>query len=550
MIHQSILDQSFFNLGLSPNTVITLRKNVQFKKIIKYISDYYDPPVDLKLLPIALYDLTLGNEIRSYIKAKTTYFDKASIYTRSDIYNCKLPDYILNQITNKKPQPKIFFGYNKYLRKMGLKKIFRLPNNSAITTSENEPRIISTFSRQYLFYLLLSLGYAPIENIPLQINFGVDFTFKHENFFLEHYRQSLLMNSQDIENKIAQAIKEYEFFFGPGFIVNITNSGTSANDIILINALRTKQKVYFHKYWYYENANGFPKEYQNLLTNNIKEAFFFFINTSPTNYFETNGKTRADATEKILNSISKVLDSSKTLVVDVTANPDFRIKNMHCNVVYSISLTKHQQGWTNYFAGAIATTSNQLSEDYKKIAAEFEYCLDPIQARFLHFPNLYQSKKNFDNIHLLCKLESVINTTSGWKCEGYDVSYVLYPPKKFYQKLKKYIASIDDLEEINSRLRFYNHELMRMIDKTSANLIIGDSFGFPYERFNTQGSLYTIDNKQFDVWLPRFSPGYKSNKSHIITNLKNIKLILDEIWENKLELSFNVDLSLAKTSEL
>jgi len=546
MIQEIEINKAFKQLGISEENIAAMRKDKNFNFILKFISDNYPDKNDPNLFCIALYDLTIGNEMRCHITKKTSAYDKASIYTRSEIGYTFVP---LDQLEEHELEEgkQIFFAKKDSLDVEKYSKI-DLDEDKSIYIVDESPRIVSTLSRQDMLITFIEKKISSINNNQLNIKFGEESNYKLSKEFLNHYKYSLILDENQIQRKIKNTIRNYKSLFKKHSHILMTNSGTSANDMVLLDALRLGLVVYIHKYWYVENyLNSIPAEFKDKVSTDPKLANYYFLSTNPSNYFDMYGHVRDYNIESEIMKIKPYLSTEKTIVLDITTDPEYRLDNMDCNIVYTMSLSKHQAGWSNYFLGLIVTNSEEQLQRLKLISLKKGYDLDSMQSRFMKFPSLKKSIKKFRKLHALVNLEKDVNTDIGWNCEGYRVFYIFYPPSEFITRVKELSSSISDIKEVNLRIRYFYNHLKLVINDSINNIIVGDSFAFSHNRYVYTYGDYTIDKRKVSLALPRVSFGFNNTKEDTLKLLKKVKIELDNNWLKLIESSFNLDINKVKS---
>ncbi len=186
---------------------------------------------------------------------------------------------------------------------------------------------------------------------------------------------------EDDEERVLQWLEQhkshYREHFGRqsnGFM--LTRSGASANEAAILSAheLLDLKNQAFNAHivggnagWYYENQPSLDNLFS--LTDNPADASVIFINYNPsTPYFPKPGEqdyeSLRDSTIRSLYQRAKQRESTGekfVLVVDKTSNLLFSVVDTYgplpsnLTVLETASLTKHQEGGTNYFFGGVWT---------------------------------------------------------------------------------------------------------------------------------------------------------------------------------------------------
>lgn len=506
------------------------------------------------LKKIAQLDRYYLNEIRSLQNKNSKIMDRASIYGRSDLYNMWLPRSIEKICERYKlKDSKILLGSNKYLKNfVNEEHIFNIVENLYGAWIENtDNTIISSYSKQYIYYVLFKNNLLNLSDFQQVDNSALDMEFKKE---ILYYNQRLELDDLQLD----ELVNEYEInnakYFGSNAHLHLLNSGTTANWVAIEYAIRNivSPKIFIEKSFYYENKNHIEYHHPEILSD-IDNANIYLLNVSNTNYFELNTKYLPmfdQFKEKVETRKEKVI-----VVVDISSDPNFRItiENPFVEIIYTLSLTKLCGDISLYFAGAIITfrdSQKEIGNLTKKLGVE----MDPIARRFFAYPTIENSAKRYCEIIVRTKyitnLLKAINNNDWW-VEPLLVNAVLHPPMQFLDLIYKHANE----ENVNIFLRFFYHNLQKKLNKIifrkyPNEILLGDSFGMSYMRFNVQGRDILVDGKSINLRYPRISFGFGVEKKIQRKILMEIIEFLNANAINIFHESFSKDFSIAKKSVL
>ena len=119
----------------------------------------------------------------------------------------------------------------------------------------------------------------------------------------------------------------------------------------------------------------------------------------------------------------------------------------------------------------------------------------------------------------------------GWSITPYTFHSFVFPPASIVNKISEFCAKTSE-EEAKRKVSQINDFIYKAIVyavEWSAidDVEIGDSFGLPVTRINTQGGESNVNGVSFRLKIPRICPGYNSSE-------QNLSLLTREVL-NQLE---------------
>lgn len=118
----------------------------------------------------------------------------------------------------------------------------------------------------------------------------------------------------------------------------------------------------------------------------------------------------------------------------------------------------------------------------------------------------------------LAKIRSFPNSQA-WSITPYTFHSFVFPPASLVNEISKFCAKTSE-EEAKRKMSQINDFIYKAIvyavGRSSIDDVeIGDSFGLPVTRINTQGGESNVNGVSFRLKIPRICPGYNSSKQDL-----------------------------------
>ena len=511
-------------------------------------------------LAISTFDYCLADNIRPYEQADYQWTDRAAVYFRSDAFKMDLPIVAKNVLLKNGygvPEEILFFypeqTRNPLYAHCELKHLTPeiLFWSSPVVKSLSRPEPICSATRQDVFLSLMRCGVNPLSKPdkleheePRLVSHRVEprrkrvikkksiLYFQAERKILESWRdktsvcwERVLCNEKGLE------FKEEVLLIG---------SGTAANETSLFVArdLMDKGRVYRHPFWYYENEVSVFRLFGENIVKSENQADILLINLEPTNHFTlADPNSETPLLEVIENFVQRAVtlpNERFLLIIDVTTDPnlslsDFIKRDLPQNLILikTVSATKHQKGGRDYFFGVIsfatsAQTFDAVSEKISNYARLIAGELPDLNVVYFPRPTsvwLAEKRRRTSVLNrCLAKIRSFPNS-QGWSITPYTFHSFVFPPASIVNKISEFCAKTSE-EEIKRKMFQINDFIYKAIVYTverSAidDVEIGDSFGLPVTRINTQGGESNVNGVSFRLKIPRISPGYNSSEQNL-----------------------------------
>lgn len=511
-------------------------------------------------LAISTFDYCLADDIRPYEQVDYRWTDRAAVYFRSDAFKMDLPIVVKNVLLKNGysvPGEILFFSpeqtRNPLYAHCELK--YLTPEilfwSSPVAKFLSRPEPICSATRQDVFLSLMRCGVNPLPK-PDELELeepklgspGVEprrkrvtkrksiLYFQAERKTLESWRdktsvcwERLLCNEKGSE------LKEGVLLIG---------SGTAANEASLLVAkdIVDRGRVYRHPFWYYENEASVFRLFGKNIAESEDQASVLLINLEPTNHFtlaDPNSETPPlEIIENFILRATALPGERFLLIVDTTTDPNLSISNFvnrelppNLILVKTVSATKHQKGGRDYFFGVISfATSAQtfdavrekISNDARLIAGELP------DFNIVYFPRptsvwlAEKRRKTSDLNHCLAKICSFPNS-QGWSITPYTFHSFVFPPAFIVNEISEFCAKASEEEakrKVSQINDFIYKAIVYAVERSAiGDVEIGDSFGLPVTRINTQGGESNVNGVSFRLKIPRICPGYNSSEQNL-----------------------------------
>jgi len=525
---------------------ITAKPDCYFDQQIKTDDGDLDTEIDLA---IATYDMDLSDEVRVYEGVLPAWTDEAAVYYRSDAYKTSYPEIVIKAIENQTGirgnfiigDPDTIFGdwFPKGFTGMLTPELAFWCETGL---EQFKPQPPYSIPRQEIYRSLLHCGINPLNHIetpPSSKRFSACQATPYRDFYKQ--RLALIFSpDRDILAKEEEKVgKHWGNIMSLNSVDNHTNatlfnSGASANEaVICLMSGFVPETVYRHPFWYYENNGSIDRLFGPCLVDKPHLARTMFVNLEPTNHFNLQ-QPNSDlsplvAMQWFLGKASVNPRVVHYLVIDATVDPMFSVdKNLDVempdNVVLikTLSATKHQDGGRNYFFGAVNFQSkgsfdfSVYEEALKEVRRHLGTALFPKQIPFFPLPSAEWLAKKAESVGERNKLMAEASVgLSDWYLNPYTYHSFIFPPSAIPQAIADYSRDFTDKERADFLKKFNSagYDLLcRGAERfTKDGVQIGDSFGFPFTRINTQGGESCVDGVVFRLKLPRICPGYETD---------------------------------------
>lgn len=511
-------------------------------------------------LAISTFDYCLADDIRPYERGDYRWTDRAAVYFRSDAFKIDLPIMVKNllvKIDSGFPEEILFFypeqARSPLYQNCGLR--YLTPEilfwSSSVAKSSSRPEPICSATRQDVFLSLIRCGVNPLSK-PDELETEEPklgsprveprrkrvtkrksiLYFQAERKTLESWRdktsvcwERVLCNEKGLE------LKEGVLLIG---------SGTAANETSLFVArdLIDEGRVYRHPFWYYENEASVFRLFGENIVKSENQADILLINLEPTNHFTlANPNSETPSLKVIENFVQRAVaspDERFLLIVDVTTDPNLSLSGFierdlppNLILIKTVSATKHQKGGRDYFFGVIsfATSAQTFDAVREKISNYARLIAGELpDLNIVYFPRptpvwLAEKRRRTSALNrCLAKIRSFPNSQA-WSTTPYTFHSFVFPPASLVNEISKFCAKTSE-EEAKRKMSQINDFIYKAIvyavERSSIDDVeIGDSFGLPVTRINTQGGESNVNGVSFRLKIPRICPGYNSSEQNL-----------------------------------
>ncbi|MFA6250440.1 MAG: hypothetical protein WC686_02925 [Candidatus Shapirobacteria bacterium] len=495
-------------------------------------------------LALNYYDMYLSDEVRPYQNFCLPLTDEAAVYYRSDVYKARHPRAIvlaIKRLFGEDPSD-IVIGNPGVILSGG---IFPSGVTGMLTpelaywspTSPDTPKPQPPYSmsRQEIYRSFLLCGIDPLDELGIDTKITTEIyqSTPYHDFYAR--RSALLfVPGKDISAEEADVSRHWGRIMSTDNDILadavLFNSGTSANEaVVRLVGKYDPDLVFHHPFWYYENKSTLEKVFAGHFTENPAAAAAMFVNLEPTNHFnlQTPGSDMDPLVAMRLFLAGSVQDHRlRFLVVDATIDPTFSVQNSlgvalpdNIILIKTVSATKHQDGGRNYFYGAV-NIQNQDPMEMADTVAQLKNLRDlyggelcPRQIPFFPLPSS----------EWIIRRGQIIkekNYSMAEQCQGHSDWYLLpytyhsfvFPPPSIPQSISGYLESLTPSrgEVFIKSVNECNYQAVCRVASSfqERGVQVGDSFGFPFTRLNTQGGESRVGQSTFRFKLPRICPGY------------------------------------------
>ncbi len=510
---------------------------------------------------INCFDFCISDEIRIYEGVKPQLTDNAAVYYRSDVYKQTYPSIIVGSLTDA-------IGYvptDIIIANPEIVQSLSAPMHKGYITDEvmyavnlenqrlDLPNPPVGMPRQEFYRSLLGCGINPLvgkEESALAfcgdaINDNRLYRRLHRlrsSLAILANKNELLERQSFVESHWGSILSESEENF-----VNLYTSGTASNEIAMKSvASISQEKTYIHPYWYYENMSTANSVFESVVSDS-DDASSLLINLEPTNFF-TFDKKPQEPIELIRKFVDKALVDNQQnyyLIIDITVNPLFKIIDecsiskipSNLTIIKTISATKHQDGGRNHFFGVLHSNNHKINDIIKNNEEIIEEGL--YESQIVHFPvpTIDKLMNRRQKIADLNSAISISNCESLWRYEPSSYNSFLIPSTDAINLLVDNMKKIVCVNERDEYIKSVNKKIYSAVVETVreaniSNIEVGDSFGFPVARVNTQGGQNIIGDVKFNLKIPRISPGYNSSEAELSSVAAVLRERLNMDWEN------------------
>ena len=316
----------------------------------------------------------------------------------------------------------------------------------------------------------------------------------------------------------------------------LTGSGTAANEASMLAArdIVNGGTVYRHPFWYYENEASVSRLFGTSVSKSEDDSDILLVNLEPTNHFtlaNPNSETPPlDVIRSFLLKAAVLPDKRIVLVVDATVNPNICISDLsdgelppNLVLLKTVSATKHQKGGRDYFFGVIGYKATaEVSGLVRAKLSEYSRLVSGVlpNQNVAYFPRptpAWLAEKRRKTIELNRCLAQIrpFPDSRGWSITPYTFHSFVFPPAFIVNMISEFCAKAngEEAKKTVSRINDFVYEaVVHAVERTATTDIgVGDSFGLPVTRINTQGGESNVNGASFRLKLPRISPGYSSS---------------------------------------